>query len=490
VTYTAVQEAYAVAYSSSDSPSLSSSPALTVAIIGGGFSGTTLAAKLLHDDPEVSVVVIERFSLPGRGIAYGTQFNMHLLNVQAREMSAFPDDPEHFVRWAKANYDAFVQPGDYLPRRVYGQYLGSLLGEVRSPRLDWRQDEVVSISQVEGKAELRLRSGPKVVADKVVLAVGNFRPGDPALPGKPEGSKRYVPFAWSYAGLENIEQEQSVLLIGSGLTSVDLVLALRARDYTGTIHILSRHGMIPEWDNPSEPWPNFWNETSPRTVRGLLHLIREQVRMATEQGNNWRAVINALRPVTQQIWRSLPDAERRRFLRHLQPYWNVHRHRVSPKIGGLMLYQVLENDLQIHAGKAVGYREYEDGVEIKYRDRHSHREECIYATRIINCTGPETDCRQLDDPMIQDLRAKGLARPDSLFLGLDVDENGALLDSDGLASDFLFVVGPPRKGQLWETTAVPEIRVQVAELAGHLLGADAWQQSVSSASEQQGLQLG
>lgn len=458
------------------------SPHRTVAIVGGGFSGTTLAVQLLRRNRHVKVVVIERASLPGRGIAYGTQFGLHLLNVPARNMSAFPDDPEHFLRWAKANFQPDVSPNDYLPRRLYGQYIESLLtevGEHHGSRLDWREDEALSLVWNHGKAEIRLRSGGTALADEVVLAVGNFRPSDPKLPGKPERSARYAPFSWAPEALQNIQDESSVLLIGSGLTSVDLVLAMRAREFRGTIHIISNHGFIPEWDSHSQPWPLFWNEDSPRTARGLLRLVREQVKLATQQGNNWRAVINALRPVTPRIWQSLPDPEKRRFLRHLKQYWQVHRHRVSPRIGGLMLFQVLENDVQIHAGKVTRYREYQQTVEITYYDRHSRGEERILVNRVINCTGPESDCRRLDDALIRNLREQGLVRPDPLFLGLDVSDDGALINADGLASHFLYTVGPPRKGQLWETTAVPEIRVQVARLAHHLSEKRAWQPEMS-----------
>lgn len=443
------------------------SSSYSVAIIGGGFTGTTLAAQLLRANPTLSIVVIERFGLPGRGVAYGTQYGLHYMNVPAANMSAFPDDPDHFLRWARANYDYGTEPGAFLPRRVYGQYVGSLIQDA-GQRLEWRQDEALSISVVEGRAEIRLRSGPKVAADKVVLAVGNFRPSDPPLPGKPAYTKRYVPFAWSATALEGVERETSVLLVGSGLASVDLALALRAHEFRGRIYLLSRRGVIPEWHQKDQHWPMFWDEHAPRTVRGLLRLIRQQVADARKQGIDWRAVIDSLRPATAEIWRCLPEAERRRFLRHLRPYWEVHRHRVSPKIGALMLYQVLKDDMQIITGRVVRYQEGPNEIEVKYRERRSGREERLYVDRVINCTGPETDCRRLDDPLITDLTNSGLARPDSLFLGLDCAQDGALVGEDGAPSALLYTVGPPRKGCVWETTAVPEIRVQVAELAKKL----------------------
>ncbi|MBA3915046.1 MAG: FAD/NAD(P)-binding protein [Acidobacteriales bacterium] len=416
---------------------------------------------------------MERFSLPGRGVAYGTQFGLHLLNIPAGGMSAFPEQPDHFLHWAQANYDAGTTEDDFLPRRIYGQYVESVLREAVETHgnpVEWRQDEALSIYQVDDHVEVRLRSGPKIVADKVVLATGNFHPSDPDMPGRKRSDKRYVPYAWSAGALQGVEEESSILLIGSGLTSVDTALALRAREFRGTIHVLSRRGVIPEWHKKTTVWPTFWSKDSgPTTVRGLVKLVRAQGALAAKQGIDWRPVVDALRPVSGDIWHALSAAEKRRFLRHLRPYWEVHRHRVSPKIGSLMLYQVLRDDMQVHTGRVVGYQEFPEAVEVTIRDRRAAREKTILVERIINCTGPETDCRRLDESLITNLIAQGLARPDALFLGLDVNDEGALMDHQGAPSTRIYTLGPPRKGQLWETTAVPEIRVQVAGLARQLL---------------------
>jgi uncharacterized NAD(P)/FAD-binding protein YdhS len=444
-----------------------------VAIIGGGFTGATLAAQLLRrGDSTLSVIMIERATPPGRGVAYGTQYGWHLLNVPAINMSAFPDDPEHFLRWARDNYDYGVEPASFLPRRIYGQYIESVLREttdLHPGQFEWRQDEVVHVVCTNGNNELFLHNGEVILADKMVLAVGNFPPSNPYLPGREFHGKRYVSFAWSARALQNISQDSNVLLIGSGLTSVDLAMALRAREFRGTIHIISRRGLLPQPHKATASWPPFWNESAPRTVLGLTRLVRAQVRIAAKQGVDWRAVIDSLRPFAQQIWRLLPLCEKRRFLRHLRPFWEVHRHRVAPEIASLIAHQLLRFELQIHAGRITKYREDADGVNVTYRDRETGRERRLRVARVINCTGPEADCRKLDDALLSSLRRQRLARPDPLFLGLDVSDDGALIDAHGEPSDFLYAVGPARKGRLWETTAVPEIRQQVAELAKHLV---------------------
>jgi uncharacterized NAD(P)/FAD-binding protein YdhS len=445
----------------------------TIAILGGGFTGATLAAQLLrHWANPLRIVVIERGPARGRGVAYSTMQGWHLLNVPAGDMSAFADDRGHLLRWAQTNFDSRVGPESFLPRRVYGQYIESLLqktSDSRPTEFEWKCDQAVSVVRSGNKAEIGLLSGNTIPADKVILALGNFPPSDPPLPGKPPGSPRYIQFAWSAAALEGVENENDILLIGSGLTSVDLAVALRAREFRGTIHILSRRGLLPHKHAAAKKWPAFWSDTSPRTALGLMRLVRKQVEDADQHGYDWRAVIDSLRPFTQQIWRSLPQQERRRFLRHARPYWEVHRHRIAPEIGGLLGYQLLNHHIQAHAGRINSYREGKEGVEIGYRDRKTGKDRSLRVDRVINCTGPETDCRRLDNPLLTSLQDQELVRPDPLFLGLDVSDDGALIDASGVPSDFLYTVGPPRKGSLWETTAVPEIREEVLELVKHLL---------------------
>jgi len=444
----------------------------TIAIIGGGFSGATLATELLRGDPELEVVLIERDGCPGRGAAYGTHIPAHLLNVTAQNMSALADNPLHFLRWAREHYSDQAQPNDYLPRRVYGKYVESILCdaiEENPERFEWKRDEALSITQAHGKANIVLRSGNKILADVVVLALGNFPPTDLKLPGRREYDQRFVANPWSLNALDNIAPENSVLLVGSGLTSVDVAISLRERGFKGKIRVISRHGLLPQTHKRTAAWPARWDHSHPRSLRGLLRLIRSEVAKAEKEGADWRAVIDSIRPFTQSIWCSLGRREQRRFLRHLRAYWDVHRHRVAPEIGKLLEKEMAEGQLEIHAGRITEYREQGDSVEVSYRNRGDRESRKICVDYVINCTGPDGDCRRTDSPLLNNLLDQQMVRPDTLFLGLDTAENGALLDARGVPSDFLYTVGPLRKGNLWETIAVPEIRLQVSELAFHLL---------------------
>lgn len=454
-----------------------------ILIVGGGFSGTMLAVHLLRQSKCLSVAVVDRGLLPGRGLAYSSPHRFHLLNVPAGEMSAWPDVPDDFLQWARTHYDTSLQPRSFPPRSMYGAYLGSLLestlNEFGRERLEWIRDEARSLHRQKGRLAVQTKDGLELLARVVVLATGNFPPANPRLPGLTDSASSYFQFAWAKDVLENLPAAGSVLLLGSGLTSVDLIMALKSKGFRGVIHVISRKGLFPRprrQQRPDEPWQVFGNERYPRTVRGLLRLVRSQVQEAADKGINWRAVIDSLRPATRDIWRSLPIDEQRRFLRHARSYWDVHRHRVAPEIADLLDDLQSDGHVRLHTGAVTRYSESDHRAEVHYQDRQTGTVKTLQVDRVINCSGSETDCRRIDESFITSLFAQGFARPDRLFLGVDVDAHGALIDYKGTASHRLYAIGPPCKGCLWESTAVPEIRVQAAALAEHL--ADMFQKSI------------
>ena len=452
-------------------------PTIAVAIIGGGFSGAVLAAQLLRrSDPSFSVAVVEKTSSVGRGLAYGTECRSLLLNVRARNMSALADQPDHFLQWARSNYDPATGPGSFLPRAVYGHYVQSVLNEATQsagkPRLEWIRDEALALSPISaGLTEIHLGGGRRLLAERVVLALGNFPPGDPLASWDAKTGSRYFRDPWSAETLEGVQDLGSVLLIGSGLTSVDVALRLRLQGCRGTLHVVSRHGLLPQPHKATDASPPFWNESSPRSTRGLLRLVREQVGQGERQRIEWQSVFDGLRPLVARIWQSLPQAERRRFLRHVRPYWEVHRHRAAPEIAQSIADQISSGKIQVQAGRITNYVEDENGVEVTYRERKSGKTTSLLVDRVINCTGPESDCRHLVSPLMSALLGDGLVRPDPLFLGLEVSLDGALIGRGGTVSQSLYAVGPARKGSLWESTAVPELREQISKLAQHLVNA-------------------
>jgi uncharacterized NAD(P)/FAD-binding protein YdhS len=455
-----------------------------IAIVGAGFSGTLVAAHLLRQTKSpLTVYLIERIPRQfGRGVAYSSGIACHLLNVPVANMSAFPDDPGHFLRWAKEREKSLINPPwvtdvaptSFLPRRAYGDYLSWVIDEAErlaapEVRLVRKLDKAVGISIIPDGVSLTLLSGETLQVRKVVLGLGNFLPGNPTVadPSFYE-SARYHGNPWSSEVLQDLLATQSCLLIGAGLTMADWAITLSEAGYRGSIHVLSRRGLWPKAHQSFSPVPfGIDPKAPPQTIRAWLHQIRQYIRFS---GCDWRAVIDALRPTNQTLWKSLPISEQRRFLRHLRPFWDFHRHRLAPGIAKRLEVLVDSGQLVRHIGRVTDYRETGRDVEVLIRQRGLDRVDSVRVDAVVNCSGSESDYRELQSPLIKDLLDQGLSHPDSLSLGLDVAHDGALISADGKSSDCLFTLGPPQKGILWETTAVPEIRGQAARLATVLLG--------------------
>jgi len=450
-----------------------------IAIIGGGFSGTMIAVHLLRTAVmPLRIVLVERNDEPGRGVAYRDQPECHLLNVRAEAMSAFPAEPDHFLNWLNTTYSPCHPVGttEFLPRRLYGAYVQSILEQARSTArrgvtLERRSDEVLGLRQTDTGARLRLKNGGSLNAQQVVLALGNPGPADPPVSDASfYGSARYQGHAWSTQGLLSIQRDDSVLLIGSGLTTLDWLAALRDRGHRGQVHVVSRRGLMPQLHRAAPAHHLSFDPLSlPPRVSLLLKRLRSEIEAAEAKGGDWRGVIDSLRPYTQRLWQRLPAAEQRRFLRHVRPYWEIHRHRAAPKVVETVYELMRAGRLQTMAARLLGFEETADSVNVLLQPRGTEKLVTRTVQRVINCTGPESNYRRLNHPLVRDLREQGLIEADALGLGLNTDDHGALRATTGEVSRWLYTLGPSRKGQLWETTAVPEIRVQAQALAHRML---------------------
>lgn len=455
----------------------------TIAIIGAGFCGTTLAVHLLRRPPVVplTVILINRSGLMARGIAYGTRTEKHVLNVPAARMGATEDDPEEFLRFA-LRHDPRYTAGSFLPRRLYGDYLESLLADAASQapagvRFRAMVGEVDRIREGGGeKAELLLANGDCVTADKIVLALGNYVPADPAVPEHERGffySPRYIRDPWKPDALWGVRPEMPVLIIGTGLTMIDIVLDLRSRGHRGAITAVSRRGLIAQPHRELDTAPVYDPQLPQRllTQPTALHYLREvraAVRHAIAGGGDWRDVVGGLRAATPALWQALPAREHRRFLRHLRPHWDVLRHRCAPALWNALQGELEQGTLRLQAARLLGFEEQADRVRVRLRPRGTRQTLYVDAGMVINCTGPESNTLQTREPLVSALRADGLACPDALGLGLEVDERYALVNAAGHSSRHLHYIGPFLRARDWEATAIPELRQHVAQLAAHL----------------------
>ena len=448
----------------------------TTAVVGGGLAGTVFALKLKAARPELDVVLIDEARRPGRGLAYGACSPRHLLNVPVSRMETGLSP--RFIDWLRerpgAIADALAESGgdlasSFVQRTLFGAYLEERLVESRAA--GEQGVRVVRGRAVgapgAGRRGVVLEDGRTIEADTVVLATGNL---PPASPGGRDvwfyDTPQFVPDPWAADAFDGLEPGAPVLLVGTGLTMVDVALRLHELGHRGPMLAVSRRGLVPKAHRGGGAWPEFLSAYVGGPPLALMRLVRAEVRKAEAVGVPWQRVFDAARPALAAVWSQWSAAQRRQFLRHARARWDVHRHRTAPRIDAALQALLNSGELRIMAGRLAGFQLRGDAVEVALKPRGGG-ELRFTAARVVNCTGPASAFDRLAIPLIESLRAQGLVRPDPLGLGLESVDT-ALVGANGAASDWLFGLGPLTRPAWWEITATPEIVVQIDRLVAHL----------------------
>jgi uncharacterized NAD(P)/FAD-binding protein YdhS len=447
--------------------------------VGAGFSGTVVAINLLQQPSAeaVRVLLVDR-APAGRGVAYAEREYPYLLNVPAGRMSADSSDPLDFLKFALTRVPGATAE-DFLPRSLYGEYLQSRLRAAESNcapgvRLERASGTATSLQCLNNgqRYGVQLAGGRSLVADDVVLALGN--PPSQALPGSADllGSSSYVADPWGAP--VQFRAGERVLVVGTGLTMADVVIAgASAAQRDVQVFAISRHGLVPPSQTPLKHGQvqvetRRLIEAATFSTRALFRAVRELVDDMARGGGDWREVINHIRNLAPQLWQRMPLRERQRFLRHLRPYWDIHRHRLPRQTLAELDRLRHEQKLSVQAGRIVSLERTAEQVRVTWRPRGAHAPATLLVDRVINCTGPNYDPRHSRDPLMVSLLTQGLAVSDPLGLGLRTSAFGAVLDAQGRCSRGLYYVGPMLRPDHWESTAVPELREHAARLASHL----------------------
>ena len=423
-----------------------------VAIIGGGFSGTILAAQLARRG--IASALIDGSGRVGKGVAYSTTEPAHLLNVRAEGMSAWSGAPDDFAqRYEREGGDrtGFAQ------RRQFAAYLKDILHEAIENGVHVVDRAASKAARQDDGWRIMFEDGSELETSALVLAIGNQEPE--LLSALNGAGGRYIRNPWgddARAAIEGLAASgDNALLVGTGLTMVDLVLSLDAAGHRGRIVALSRRGLIPRAHADFEPAPVEQEEVPSGSLRALWRWLR---RRSADVG--WRAAVDSLRPYSHPLWQSLNTDEQQRFLRHGRPWWDVHRHRIAPEVSQTLARMIADGRLEIVAGRVVSARQDDEGIEVDYRRRGASSlcsERFAFA---FNCTGPLHSMARTKDPLLRSLLDTGQIRPDHLGIGLEVDER-----SRPAGSERLWALGPLTKGRYWEIIAVPDIREQAAAVA-------------------------
>jgi uncharacterized NAD(P)/FAD-binding protein YdhS len=451
---------------------------IRIGIVGAGLSGRLVALNLLRSASthrKVAILMFDRGGERYMGPAYSHDSVSLLLNVPAGRMGAFSSDPEHFLKWVKRR----GRPAghwDFLPRSWYREYIFALLAEaadkqIGTAQLEYVRGEVADLAMDMDGITVRVSNRSPFPVDKVVLALGNFPPRHPLIQTRRSlRCDRYVPDPWNSGVRDDLSEHDTVSFIGTGQTTVDLLLELQRRGHRGQLIAVSRNGWFPLAHRGFESYPSFFDEIKDsRSILKICGVVRKHLDAADMAGIDRRAVIDSLRPHTQMIWMNLPEQEKRKFVRLLFRFWEIIRSRVPAESQTVIDTMIASGQLRILSGRIHDLVETAGGMEIHFTRRGKQTREVVLTARVINCTGPESDYLRITNPLVKSLLRKGLIRPGPAQLGIDALPNGSIVGAGGVVSKGLYTIGAPMKGVLWEVLAVPEIRVQAEQLARLLL---------------------
>jgi len=453
-----------------------------IGIIGNGFSGILTAIQLIRQSKvELEIFIFGKGPI-GRGIAYNSYSDKHILNVSAGKMSAFPDEPEHFLDWVTNHInfkdtDRKLLSSAYLSRNLYGEYLGNLWETSKETAIE-KGIQIVEIHDFVNEIEF-LDTEVKLVCETgnfcvhhCVLATGNQVPGNPKIQNQDfVHSHLYFQNPWSKNAVSELNQKLPVLIIGNGLTMIDTVIGLLENGFKGEIISLSPNGfnILPHRHN-GLIYKELENEIKVgMSLVEIVSIVLKHIRKVRKFGVSAEPVVDALRPFTQQLWQHFSDEDKRLFMRRFRHLWGVARHRIPPHIHDKIVQLRLSGKLKVLAGRIQAISIEENVARVQFSNKIGAIEELLVG-RIINCTGPETDIEKMSENLLKSCLEKGLIVQDSLKLGLQTDlTNFRLKDKFGRTNHPFYTLGSHLKGELWESTAVNELRQQAKDLAREIL---------------------
>jgi uncharacterized NAD(P)/FAD-binding protein YdhS len=446
-----------------------------VAVVGAGAAGTLTAVHLasgsrVRRGERLEILLVDPAERVGRGVAYSTSDDRHLLNVPVSGMSAFPDEPDHFLDWLCRHVDSRTAPGDFARRSDFAAYLDDTLQTVVADSdgvtLVHQRTRATGLTVRDGRVDLTLADGTQPRVDAAVVAPGVFAPGTVWAPAGLVGDPHFVADPWARGALAAVPDDGDVLLVGTGLTGVDVALTL---DRPGrTLHLVSRRGRLPavhasgRYETAGPPLPELVSvarRIRPADLHHLRRLVARTLRDAVREQRDWRAAFDTLRPLTGALWSSLSAGDRASFVREDAAWWDLHRHRMAPASAAALHDMRQDSRLTVGADEVVAVTPVGQLLEVRLRSGRVLR-----VVAVVNCTGPLGDVRRAGDPFLDHLLAAGVATAGPLGLGLATDD-GRLVDARGTSAAPVWTLGAMRRGELWESTAVPEIRGQAADAA-------------------------
>ena len=450
-------------------------------IVGGGFTGAVLAIHAIRATTRpVDITIVDPASALGRGVAYGTHDSNHRINVPSDRMGLSFADPVEATRWLFENGSLPDPDSDdgqqlwYVPREAYGAFVADRLRATlmgAGARVTFRHQRATAVSVVQTGSDavwhVACDDGATLHADVVALCFGHSAPAAPCPIGRDVGAQsKFVPNPWAIDALAAIAPHDDVLIVGTGLTMADVIMSLRARGHAGQVTALSRRGLCPLGHGAFiKDLDILQGSEPPRTAIALLRLVRQRV-IEFEKAFGWHPVIDSLRAILPNVWNALPAAEKRKVVRRLLPFWEIHRFRIAPQIdaalrearstGQLLVERAAVTEIDLASGGFMVRLRRADGTPAEHR-----------ADAVVLCTGPDRDLR--NNPLMATILDEGYGRIDDANMGLAVDGYSRVIDGDGRAQASLLAFGPMTRGSFGEMTGAADIASHIERVIGHLL---------------------
>nr|WP_294773694.1 FAD/NAD(P)-binding protein [uncultured Flavobacterium sp.] len=456
----------------------------TIGIIGAGFSGTMTAVQLIEksDSPFEIIIINERETL-NKGFAYNPYSDKHLLNVISGKMSAFPDQPDHFLDWVMTK-DAFKDKDNvliansFLPRKLYGEYLVSIwdnalkVAQSKNINVTVIDSFVVDLQTQDLTVTLWLDNNQVITVDDCVITSGNQIPRNPKIKNVDfYQSKNYFQNPWKANSVQNTNPDLPVLIIGNGLTMVDTVIGLIEQGFKNEIYSISPNGfnILPHRHNGLKYTKLGEELREDMNLTDLVSLVNKHIKTVRSYGATAEPVIDSLRPFTQNIWKRFTAEEKKIFMSRLRHLWGVARHRIPIHTHDKLQQLRIDGKLNINSGKLLNLTETNGFIRVEYFDKKDNVVKTLKVSRVINCTGPETDLMNTENCFLKNCLLKGILKQDFLKLGIVTNtDTFQVINSHEKAQPHLFTIGCNLKGELWESTAVNELRSQAEKLAAFL----------------------
>lgn len=424
-----------------------------IAVIGAGFSGTMVVRQLMDQGFNGIIELFQSNQSIGLGPAYSEQNPELLLNVRSANMSAFPDEKDHFLHFLQEHFPEHADPSSFCPRYIYGKYLKCLWTETlhRTTKIPVtlvvREDAFVDSTDYS----------------HIVLATGNELPRiSKVISESVQHSSLFLANPWNNQ-LPILDSEDPIFILGNGLTMVDTVLNLRKSGATQQIIALSRHGFQilshPQVKNAPR------NIVLPNKTSLLELLTYFNKKRKSESLEEFLGRIDACRPAIAAWWQGFSKAEKHFFLKHLRHRWGTVRHRIPTEIAQQITLEEASGKLLVLAGKLIEADLQEGKITVRYAAQGKER--TIQCALFINCTGPETSIAHMFNPTIQDFLAKKWILPDEVQQGIHIDPTRHV--ALGKSSIPIYAIGNLCKGTFWESTAIGELRSQAKLIAKDIL---------------------